>query len=88
MAEKTDADRKSSRISGPIRRANKSAMMPPQPTIAASERRRQKQQRFWDIGPQIAGGEDYVTQDLTITTLADEQGQCRRFQGCLKGYTK
>jgi bacterioferritin len=33
-------------------------------------------------------GVDYVTQDLAITILADEEGHRQQFQGYLKEYTK
>ncbi len=37
---------------------------------------------------QLTDGEDYVTQDLAITLLADEEGHRQQFQGYLKEYTK
>jgi bacterioferritin len=36
----------------------------------------------------LTDGEDYVTQDLAITILADEEGHRQQFQGYLKEYTK
>ncbi len=36
----------------------------------------------------LTEGEDYVTQDLAITILADEEGHRQQFQGYLKEYTK
>jgi bacterioferritin len=36
----------------------------------------------------LTDGEDYVTQDLAITLLADEEGHRQQFQGYLKEYTK
>ena len=37
---------------------------------------------------QLTDGEDYVTQDLAIKLLADEEGHRQQFQGYLKEYTK
>jgi bacterioferritin len=37
---------------------------------------------------QLTDGVDYVTQDLAITILADEEGHRQQFQGYLKEYTK
>jgi bacterioferritin len=36
----------------------------------------------------LTDGEDYVTQDLAITILADEEGHRQQFQGYLKEYLK
>ncbi len=36
----------------------------------------------------LTDGEDYVTQDLAITLLTDEEGHRQQFQGYLKEYTK
>ena len=36
----------------------------------------------------LCDGVDYVTQDLAITILADEEGHRQQFQGYLKEYTK
>jgi bacterioferritin len=36
----------------------------------------------------LTDGVDYVTQDLAITILADEEGHRQHFQGYLKEYTK
>jgi bacterioferritin len=36
----------------------------------------------------LTDGEDYVTQDLAITILGDEEGHRQQFQGYLKEYTK
>lgn len=36
----------------------------------------------------LTDGEDYVTQDLAIKLLADEEGHRQQFQGYLKEYTK
>jgi bacterioferritin len=36
----------------------------------------------------LTEGEDYVTQDLAITILADEEGHRQQFEGYLKEYTK
>ena len=36
----------------------------------------------------LTDGEDYVTQDLAITILADEEGHRQQFQGYLKEYKK
>jgi bacterioferritin len=36
----------------------------------------------------LTDSEDYVTQDLAITLLADEEGHRQQFQGYLKEYTK
>lgn len=36
----------------------------------------------------LTDGEDYVTQDLAITLLADEEGHRQQFQGYLKEYTR
>jgi bacterioferritin len=36
----------------------------------------------------LTDGEDYVTQDLAITILADEEGHRQHFQGFLKEYLK
>jgi bacterioferritin len=36
----------------------------------------------------LTEGEDYVTQDLAITILADEEGHRQHFEGFLKEYTK
>jgi bacterioferritin len=36
----------------------------------------------------ICDGIDYVTQDLAVTTLSDEEGHRREFQGFLKEYEK
>jgi bacterioferritin len=36
----------------------------------------------------LTEGEDYVTQDLAITILADEEGHRQHFQGFLKEYTR
>ena len=36
----------------------------------------------------LTDGVDYVTQDLAITILADEEGHRQTFQGYLKEYTK
>ena len=36
----------------------------------------------------LTDGEDYVTQDLAITILADEEGHRQHFEGYLKEYTK
>jgi bacterioferritin len=36
----------------------------------------------------LTDGEDYVTQDLAITLLADEEDHLQQFQGYLKEYTK
>jgi bacterioferritin len=36
----------------------------------------------------LTDGEDYVTQYLAITILADEEGHRQQFQGYLKEYTK
>ena len=36
----------------------------------------------------LTDGVDYVTQDLAITILADEEGHRRQFQGYLKEYLK
>ncbi len=36
----------------------------------------------------LTDGEDYVTQDLAITLLGDEEGHRQQFQGYLKEYTK
>ena len=36
----------------------------------------------------LTEGEDYVTQDLAITILADEEGHRQHFEGYLKEYTK
>jgi bacterioferritin len=36
----------------------------------------------------LTDGVDYVTQDLAITILADEEGHRQQFQGYLKEYTK
>jgi len=36
----------------------------------------------------LTDGTDYVTQDLAITILADEEGHRQTFQGYLKEYTK
>jgi len=37
---------------------------------------------------QLTDGEDYVTQDLAIKLLSDEEGHRQQFQGYLKEYTK
>jgi bacterioferritin len=36
----------------------------------------------------LTDGEDYVTQDLAITILADEEGHRQQFEGYLKEYMK
>src|SRR5438067_4730069 len=36
----------------------------------------------------LTDGEDYVTQDLAITILADEEGHRQQFEGYLKEYSK
>jgi len=36
----------------------------------------------------LCDGVDYVTQDLAITLLADEEGHRQQFEGYLKEYTK
>jgi bacterioferritin len=36
----------------------------------------------------LTDGEDYVTQDLAITLLGDEEGHRQQFEGYLKEYTK
>jgi bacterioferritin len=36
----------------------------------------------------LTDGEDYVTQDLAITILADEEGHRQQFEGYLKEYAK
>ncbi|MCS6850270.1 MAG: ferritin-like domain-containing protein [Gemmataceae bacterium] len=36
----------------------------------------------------LTEGEDYVTQDLAITILADEEGHRQQFEGYLKEYSK
>jgi len=36
----------------------------------------------------LTEGEDYVTQDLAITILSDEEGHRQQFEGYLKEYTK
>jgi bacterioferritin len=36
----------------------------------------------------LTDGEDYVTQDLAITILADEEGHRQQFQGYLKEYLR
>jgi bacterioferritin len=36
----------------------------------------------------LTEGEDYVTQDLAITILADEEGHRQHFEGYLKEYTR
>jgi bacterioferritin len=36
----------------------------------------------------LTDGEDYVTQDLAITILGDEEGHRQQFEGYLKEYTK
>ena len=36
----------------------------------------------------LTDGEDYVTQDMAITILADEEGHRQQFRGYLKEYTK
>lgn len=36
----------------------------------------------------MADGEDYVTQDLVITIMADEEGHLQQFQGYLKEYSR
>lgn len=36
----------------------------------------------------LTDGEDYVTQDMAITILADEEGHRQQFQGYLKEYTR
>jgi len=36
----------------------------------------------------LTEGEDYVTQDLAITLLGDEEGHRQQFEGYLKEYTK
>ena len=36
----------------------------------------------------LTDGEDYVTQDMAITILADEEGHRQQFQGYLKEYLK
>src|SRR5262249_10092558 len=36
----------------------------------------------------LTDGEDFVTQDLAITLLADEEGHRQQFEGYLKEYTK
>ena len=36
----------------------------------------------------LTDGEDYVTQDLAITILSDEEGHRQHFQGYLKEYAK
>jgi bacterioferritin len=36
----------------------------------------------------LTDGEDYVTQDLAITILADEEGHRQHFEGYLKEYAK
>ena len=36
----------------------------------------------------LTDGEDYVTQDLAITIMADEEGHRQQFEGYLKEYTK
>jgi bacterioferritin len=36
----------------------------------------------------LTDGEDYVTQDLMITILADEEGHRQQFEGYLKEYTR
>jgi bacterioferritin len=36
----------------------------------------------------LTDGEDYVTQDLAIKLLSDEEGHRQQFQGYLKEYTK
>lgn len=36
----------------------------------------------------MTDGEDYVTQDLAITIMADEEGHRQQFEGYLKEYTK
>jgi bacterioferritin len=36
----------------------------------------------------LTDGEDYVTQDLMITILADEEGHRQQFEGYLKEYAK
>lgn len=36
----------------------------------------------------LTDGEDYVTQDLAITILSDEEGHRQQFEGYLKEYTK
>jgi len=37
---------------------------------------------------QLTDGEDYVTQDLAITILSDEEGHRQQFEGYLKEYSK
>ena len=36
----------------------------------------------------LTEGEDYVTQDLAITILSDEEGHRQQFEGYLKEYLK
>lgn len=36
----------------------------------------------------LTDGEDYVTQDLAITIMADEEGHRQQFEGFLKEYSK
>lgn len=36
----------------------------------------------------LTEGEDYVTQDLAITIMADEEGHRQQFEGYLKEYTR
>ena len=36
----------------------------------------------------LTDGEDYVTQDLAITILSDEEGHRQQFEGYLKEYSK
>ncbi|MCX7702358.1 MAG: ferritin-like domain-containing protein [Gemmataceae bacterium] len=36
----------------------------------------------------LCEGDDYVTQDLVITIMGDEEGHLQQFQGYLKEYTK
>src|SRR5205085_12300820 len=36
----------------------------------------------------LTDGEDYVTQDLAITILSDEEGHRQQFQGYMKEYSK
>ncbi len=37
---------------------------------------------------ELTDGEDYVTQDLAITILSDEEGHRQQFEGYLKEYSK
>ena len=44
--------------------------------------------RFMDALIKLTDGIDYVTQELAITILADEEGHRQQFQGYLKEYVK